>query len=98
MIVPFPFAFLTGGHRYANAWKWQEERVDTQAPAALEQAARGLEVNQMKLVHAGDTRVAIGRTGKGYVAFQDRRTHTGGPAEKDTETYEVHRARKKIGA
>jgi nitrite reductase/ring-hydroxylating ferredoxin subunit len=30
-------------------------------------------------VHAGGTRVAVGRTGKGYVAFQDRCTHRGGP-------------------
>src|ERR1043165_3964427 len=64
-------------HRYANAGKWEEERVDV--AGSLEKAAHGLEVNQMKLVHAGGKRVAVGRTGKGYVAFQDRCTHRGGP-------------------
>jgi nitrite reductase/ring-hydroxylating ferredoxin subunit/uncharacterized membrane protein len=64
-------------HRYANAGKWEEERVDD--PSSLEKVAHGLEMNQMKLVHAGDKRVAVGRTGKGYVAFQDRCTHRGGP-------------------
>jgi nitrite reductase/ring-hydroxylating ferredoxin subunit/uncharacterized membrane protein len=64
-------------HRYANAGKWREEHVDTQT--ALEGAAHDLAVNQMKLVHADGTRIAVARTGKGYVAFQDRCTHKGGP-------------------
>ena len=64
-------------HRYANAGKWHEEQVD--ADAALEDAAHNLAVNQMKLVHAGGKRIAVARTGKGYVAFQDRCTHKGGP-------------------
>jgi nitrite reductase/ring-hydroxylating ferredoxin subunit len=33
----------------------------------------------MKLVHAGDTRIAVARTATGYAAFQDRCTHKGGP-------------------
>ena len=66
-------------HRYANAGKWQDEYVDTEKPEALEAVAHNLEVNQMKLVHAGGRRIAVGRTGKGYVAFQDRCTHKGGP-------------------
>lgn len=66
-------------HRYANAGKWQEERVSADAANTLEEAAHGLDMNQMKLVHAGRKRVVIGRTGKGYVAFQDRCTHKGGP-------------------
>jgi len=66
-------------HRYANAGKWQEERVDGEKVAALEDAAHGLDMNQMKLVHVDGKRVAVGRTGKGYVAFQDRCTHRGGP-------------------
>ena len=33
----------------------------------------------MKLVHAGDKRIAVARTEKGYAAFQDRCTHRGGP-------------------
>jgi nitrite reductase/ring-hydroxylating ferredoxin subunit/uncharacterized membrane protein len=66
-------------HRYANAGKWQEDRGETDDAGALESAAHGLGVNQMKLLHVGQKRVAIGRTGKGYVAFQDRCTHKGGP-------------------
>ena len=66
-------------HRYANAGKWQEERMDADKPAALEEVAHDLAVNQMKLVHADGKRIAVGRTGKGYVAFQDRCTHKGGP-------------------
>jgi len=66
-------------HRYANAGKWQEDRGETDDAGALESAAHGLGVNQMKLLHVGQKRVAIGRTGKGYVAFQDHCTHKGGP-------------------
>jgi nitrite reductase/ring-hydroxylating ferredoxin subunit/uncharacterized membrane protein len=66
-------------HRYANAGRRQEARVDREKADALEEVAHGLEMNQMKLVHAGGKRVAVARTGKGYVAFQDRCTHKGGP-------------------
>jgi nitrite reductase/ring-hydroxylating ferredoxin subunit len=66
-------------HRYANAGKWQEEHVAADDTHALEAVAHGLEVNQMKLVRADGKRVAVARTGKGYVAFQDRCTHKGGP-------------------
>jgi nitrite reductase/ring-hydroxylating ferredoxin subunit/uncharacterized membrane protein len=59
-------------HRYANAGKWQEQGVEGEA-------ANGLEMNQMKLVKVSGKRVAVGRTGKGYAAFQDRCTHKGGP-------------------
>jgi nitrite reductase/ring-hydroxylating ferredoxin subunit/uncharacterized membrane protein len=71
-------------HRYADAGKWQEEYVDADDAKAIEAVAHGLAVNQMKLVHVGDTRVAVGRTGKGYVAFQDRCTHRGGPLSDGT--------------
>jgi len=72
-------------HRYANAGKWQEERVGPDDDAkGLEETAHGLSVNQMKLVHVGARRVAVGRTGKGYVAFQDRCTHRGGPLSDGT--------------
>src|SRR6185503_3330485 len=72
-------------HRYANAGKWQEERVGPDDDAkGLEETAHGLSVNQMKLVHLGARRVAVGRTGKGYVAFQDRCTHRGGPLSDGT--------------
>jgi nitrite reductase/ring-hydroxylating ferredoxin subunit/uncharacterized membrane protein len=65
-------------HRYANAGKWQEEQA-ADKPDALEEVSHNLAINQMKLVHVGGKRIAIGRTGKGYVAFQDRCTHKGGP-------------------
>src|SRR5439155_11029082 len=66
-------------HRYANAGKWQEETAGADDTNAIEDAAHDLAVNQMKLVRAGGKRIAVGRTGKGYVAFQDRCTHKGGP-------------------
>src|SRR3954453_17741636 len=59
-------------HRYANAGKWKEESRTHAASAALTSAASSLELNQMKLVHAADTRIAVGRTENGYAAFQDR--------------------------
>jgi len=66
-------------HRYANAGKWQEETAGADDANALGEAAHGLAVNQMKLVRFGGKRIAVGRTGKGYAAFQDRCTHKGGP-------------------
>jgi nitrite reductase/ring-hydroxylating ferredoxin subunit/uncharacterized membrane protein len=66
-------------HRYAAAGKWQEETRAIRDPRALTSAAGGLDVNQMKLVHVEDERIAVGRTEQGYVAFQDRCTHKGGP-------------------
>jgi nitrite reductase/ring-hydroxylating ferredoxin subunit/uncharacterized membrane protein len=77
-------------HRYANAGKWREESGPALAPAtaegmtaagsgALAAAAGGLEVDQMKLVHAGDARIVVAQTEEGYVAFDDRCTHRGGP-------------------
>jgi nitrite reductase/ring-hydroxylating ferredoxin subunit/uncharacterized membrane protein len=62
-------------HRYANAGRWHEEQL----PAAGETATSGLEIDQMKLVHAGDVRIVVGRTESGYAAFADRCTHKGGP-------------------
>ena len=66
-------------HRYANAGKWHEETAGADDATALGEAAHGLAVNQMKLVRVGGKRIAVGRSGKGYVAFQDRCTHKGGP-------------------
>ena len=66
-------------HRYAGAGKWQEESRSHPESRALTSAAAPLGVNQMKLVHAGDERIAVGRTEDGYAAFQDRCTHRGGP-------------------
>jgi len=66
-------------HRYASAGKWHEQHAEVNKPGALEEVSHDLAVNQMKLVHVGKKRIAVGRTGKGYVAFQDRCTHKGGP-------------------
>lgn len=66
-------------HRYADAGKWQEESREHAESRALTSAAAPLGVNQMKLVHAGDKRIAVARTETGYAAFDDRCTHKGGP-------------------
>ena len=66
-------------HRYANAGKWQEDSREHAKSRALVSAASGLELNQMKLVHVDEERIAIGRTEDGVAAFQDRCTHRGGP-------------------
>ncbi len=71
-------------HRYANAGRWAEASRETVAPRALTSAAGGLGLNQMKLVHSGEERIAIGRTEQGYAAFQDRCTHKGGPLSDGT--------------
>lgn len=66
-------------HRYANKGQWKEETRGHAGGPALLAAARGLGVDQMKLVHAGDKRIVVGRTEDGYAAFDDRCTHRGGP-------------------
>ena len=66
-------------HRYANAGKWQEESREAAGARALAFAGAPLEVNQMKLVHVDDERIAVARTERGCAAFQDRCTHKGGP-------------------
>lgn len=66
-------------HRYAGAGRWQEDTRDLVDARALAFAASGLGVNQMKLVHVDDERIVVARTEQGYVAFQDRCTHKGGP-------------------
>jgi nitrite reductase/ring-hydroxylating ferredoxin subunit len=65
--------------RYAGAGKWKEEAVEVDADgwAAVAQDDE-LEVDQMKLVRAGGLRIVVGRTERGYVAFEDRCTHKGG--------------------
>jgi len=66
-------------HRYANAGRWQEVTREQSSSRALVSAAASLEVNQMKLVHAGDQRVVVARTEDGHASFADRCTHRGGP-------------------
>jgi nitrite reductase/ring-hydroxylating ferredoxin subunit/uncharacterized membrane protein len=66
-------------HRYAGAGKWREASVDAQ-PGRPVAAAKSdeLQVNQMKLVRAGDRRIVLARTEQGYTAFDDHCTHRGG--------------------
>jgi nitrite reductase/ring-hydroxylating ferredoxin subunit/uncharacterized membrane protein len=66
-------------HRYAGAGKWKEASAAGASQALVPAGREDLEVDQMKLVHAGGTRVAIARTEDGYAAFDDRCTHKGGP-------------------
>jgi nitrite reductase/ring-hydroxylating ferredoxin subunit/uncharacterized membrane protein len=66
-------------HRYAQAGKWREETIDARQDQVVTVAKRGeLKVDQMKLLRVGGKRIVLGRTEKGYVAFDDRCTHTGG--------------------
>ena len=64
--------------RYAHAGKWKEEYHDATGQKIKVAAADELKPNQMKLIHAGKKRVVIGKSGEGYVAFDDRCTHKGG--------------------
>ena len=69
-------------HRYAEAGKWREDWLEPERGASgggLVAATLGeLEVDQMKLLHVGDRRIALVRTEDGYTAFDDRCTHRGG--------------------
>jgi nitrite reductase/ring-hydroxylating ferredoxin subunit/uncharacterized membrane protein len=67
-------------HRYADAGKWRV--ADIALPPSGEAdvaAADELQRDQMKLLRIGDRRLVLGRTDRGYVAFDDRCTHKGGP-------------------
>jgi nitrite reductase/ring-hydroxylating ferredoxin subunit/uncharacterized membrane protein len=66
-------------HRYAEAGKWKEQKVDA-APGQPAEVARvdELKPSQMKLLHVADRRIVLANTGEGYVAFDDRCTHRGG--------------------
>jgi nitrite reductase/ring-hydroxylating ferredoxin subunit/uncharacterized membrane protein len=77
-------------HRYAGAGTWRElaegsaALTDGIAPEGSEanllaRAAEGVGVDQMRLVHTGGRRIAVGRTEHGVAAFDDRCTHRGGP-------------------
>lgn len=66
-------------HRYARAGTWQEISVRKAADRVVVAESGDLDVDQMKLVHANGTRVALARIEKGYAAFDDRCPHKGGP-------------------
>ncbi|MFL5810103.1 MAG: DUF2231 domain-containing protein [Flavisolibacter sp.] len=64
-------------HRYANAGKWNEQKID-QEHGTIEVATKDeLKINALKLLHLKDKRIVIGRTENGYVAFSDHCTHRG---------------------
>ena len=65
-------------HRYAQAGKWREERVHAAQGPVIVANADELKVDQMKLLRIDGKRIALARTEKGYVAFDDRCTHRGG--------------------
>jgi nitrite reductase/ring-hydroxylating ferredoxin subunit/uncharacterized membrane protein len=64
-------------HRYANAGKWKEERLSGSG-LVVAGTEDELKPGQMKLLHIDGRRIALGRTERGYVAFDDRCTHRGG--------------------
>ena len=64
-------------HRYAHAGKWNEAKVETVNGKAEVAAIGELKVNQIKLVHVANLRIAVCRTEKGYAAFDDRCSHRG---------------------
>jgi nitrite reductase/ring-hydroxylating ferredoxin subunit/uncharacterized membrane protein len=68
-------------HRYADAGKWAPMTLPAApADAAIDVGPEDqLEVDQMKLLRVGDRRLVLARTERGYVAFDDRCTHSGGP-------------------
>lgn len=64
--------------RYAGAGKWKELHIDGRKQRVEVAAVDELQTDQMKLVHVNNKRIVIGRTEKGYVAFDDHCTHRGG--------------------
>jgi nitrite reductase/ring-hydroxylating ferredoxin subunit/uncharacterized membrane protein len=66
-------------HRYANAGKWRDERVEA-TPGKPVTVARAdeLGVDQMKLLRVGGQRIVLARTADGWAAFDDSCTHRGG--------------------
>lgn len=67
-------------HRYANAGKWREQSLSAPKGEPMMVATEDeLDVNQMKLLRVDDKRIVLARTEDGYVAFDDRCTHKGGP-------------------
>jgi uncharacterized membrane protein/nitrite reductase/ring-hydroxylating ferredoxin subunit len=66
-------------HRYAQAGKWSEEKIQVRSGSPVIVAEKEeLKIDQMKLIHVNGRRIVLGRTQAGYVAFDDRCTHRGG--------------------
>jgi uncharacterized membrane protein/nitrite reductase/ring-hydroxylating ferredoxin subunit len=66
-------------HRYAQAGKWKEEKIEHKPGQPVVVAETNeLKVDQMKLLRINGRRLVLARTQGGYVAFDDRCTHRGG--------------------
>lgn len=64
--------------RYADAGKWKEEYYGQHEGEFKVGDVNELKINQMKLIHTGKKRIVIARSEDGYIAFDDRCTHSGG--------------------
>jgi len=74
-------------HRYAEAGKWRVEAFKAEAADQGDidvGSIDDLEVDQMKLLRIGAHRIVLARSDRGYVAFDDRCTHKGGPLSDGT--------------
>jgi uncharacterized membrane protein/nitrite reductase/ring-hydroxylating ferredoxin subunit len=63
--------------RYAEAGKWKEKKWRKVTGPIVVAKSDELKVNQMMLLHINKIRIVLGRTEKGYAAFDDRCTHRG---------------------
>lgn len=66
-------------HRHASAGKWKEKWIRKHELPLEVADADELQANQMMLLHVAGKRIVLGRTEEGYVAFNDRCPHKGGP-------------------
>jgi nitrite reductase/ring-hydroxylating ferredoxin subunit/uncharacterized membrane protein len=73
-------------HRYADAGKWQERVLPAEGESLGIDVgpADGLGTDQMALLKIGGRRVVLARIDEGFVAFDDRCTHKGGPLSDGT--------------
>ncbi len=65
-------------HRYADAGRWSETSINTKDDVIELKNLNELKTGQMKLIHINKLRIAIGKTERGFVAFEDRCSHKGG--------------------
>jgi nitrite reductase/ring-hydroxylating ferredoxin subunit/uncharacterized membrane protein len=73
-------------HRSAEAGRWEPKTLPPAPDTAVLDVGPDdqLQVDQMQLLWIGDRRMVLARTEKGYVAFDDRCTHKGGPLSDGT--------------
>ena len=65
-------------NRYASSGKWNEAHFNHSSGLIEVADAEELKIDQMKLLKIDNKRVVLGRTEKGFTAFDDRCTHKGG--------------------